>query len=138
MKKGFTLLELIFVIVLLGVLASVGGSFFKPNYIIDDANFIISKIKETQFEAIGFDKQTFDGGEISSSVGCITLLKNVLKDDNYNIKSDFGGVLSAEIVCFDAKGSPNFDTKKSLILTHSTDSKTIIIEPKSGYCYLEH
>lgn len=152
-KKAFTLLELIFVIVVIGIMVGVGSSAFKPTYLIDDTNFILLKIKEAQHEAIGFDRRTFGGGLIAGheDSGCITFTKNALNEnattanENYKLRVDLSSDLSGSTICFDAKGAPRvgtfngtvLDARKTLTLTYSGESKNIVIEPRTGYVLLK-
>jgi prepilin-type N-terminal cleavage/methylation domain-containing protein len=152
-KKAFTLLELVFVIVVIGIMAGVGSSAFKPKYLIDDTNFIVAKIKEAQYKGIGFERLDFNGGAIGgyNNVGCITLTRSSLEENATNIGEvnyklhvtnqggdkdwDFG------IICFDSKGRPHessfngtlIETQRNLTLTYSGEDKTITIQPITGY-----
>lgn len=153
MKKAFTLLELIFVILIIGIISSVGFSSFKPKYLIDDVNFIATKIKETQFLGTGYEHNSFGVEEITPdySNGCIDLKKSSLNEsattdnkmnyilhvtDENNNEFDYG------TICFDSKGRPhdnNFtngsllSTQKVLRFKYSNKEKNITIEPITGY-----
>jgi len=59
MKKAYTLIELIFVIIIIGIMSAVGASAFKPTYLRDDTNFIQAKIKQAQFLGIGYNHIAF-------------------------------------------------------------------------------
>ncbi len=146
--KAFTLLELIFVIVIMGVMIGIGTSTFKPKHLINDVNFIQSKIKEVQFRGIGYEHNSF-GSEASTpdyKNGCIKI-----KDVNLSERADSKNSLSYTLridsfdygtLCFDSKGRPHRDnfTKDTLLgegitlnFTYNTKLKDIIIEPITGY-----
>jgi prepilin-type N-terminal cleavage/methylation domain-containing protein len=150
--RAFTLIELIFVIVIIGIMAGVGMSSFKPTYLIDDVHFIQSKIQEAQFRGIGYEHNDF-GSENSSADynnGCIDLSKTALQQTSSETNTiyklhvddfDYG------TLCFDSKGRPhrdNFtfatllDTQMTLNLTYSNEQKDIFIEPRSGYAIIKH
>ncbi|MEA1955110.1 MAG: type II secretion system protein [Campylobacterota bacterium] len=148
-KKAFTLLELIFVIVIIGIMASVGSSSFKPNYLLDDANFISSKIKEAQFLGIGYEHLNFDGSIVSDETGCIQIKKDALEEKSTN-KNEVNYQLHVDIspsdttICFDSKGRPHEDdfdgtlisTQKVITLTYSDKERNITIEPITGYTFI--
>lgn len=52
-RRAFSIVELIFIIVLLGILASIGGNLLPDNRLLNDTNFITMKIKEKQRYALG-------------------------------------------------------------------------------------
>jgi len=154
-KKAFTLLELLFVLVIIGIMVGVGSSAFKPTYLIDDTNFILLKIKEAQHEAIGFDRRDFGGGLIAGheDIGCVTFIKTSLEENattpneiNYKLRVELSGTLKDKTICFDTKGAPHKvnddaleiqETQETLTLTYSGKSRTITIEPKTGYAKLK-
>ena len=153
-KKAFTLLELIFVIVVIGIMVGVGSSAFKPTYLIDDTNFILLKIKEAQHKAIGFDRRTFGGGLIAGheDSGCVTFAKASLEENatsaneiNYKLRVELSGTLNGQKICFDAKGAPReaafngaaLETQETLTLTYSGESKNLVMEPRTVYVLLK-
>ncbi len=144
-RDAFTLLELIFIIVIIGVLVGVGSSSFKTNYMRNDINFIMAKIKQAQYRGIGYEHQNFDGSFLADTIGCIDLEKSALEerasDGNLPYKLHINS-FDAGVICFDAKGRPHEDDftsatllseKKDIIITYSGKSKTITILPISGY-----
>jgi len=154
-KKAFTLIELIFVIVIMGIMAGIASTSFKPTYLIDDSNFIIAKIKEAQFLGIGYEHLNFDG---TSSVfddksGCIEIKKSSLEENatnkneiNYKIHSLLSGNLNNTKICFDSKGRPHKDDfdgdllteQKILTLRYSDKERNITIEPITGYVIVNY
>ncbi len=150
MRRGFTLIELIFVILLIGILGGIGMSFYRPDRGLADARFIASKIMESRYEAIGYERLNFDSSVLSGSVGCITLDRSGLDDP----PSQAGGYrlgkrtqisvtgLSGNTICFDEKGYPHDGDFTTGSLLHqkvdinvSTPKKSYIISvmPFSGY-----
>lgn len=149
-KQAFTLIELIFVVVIIGIMTAVGSSFFKPRTLENDVSFIVSKIKETQFQGIGYEHYSFkddkyDDGT-STTVGCIDLNNTSEKATDaqtsvsYKVESNISGVDS--VLCFDSKGRPHkggfdigslYGEKKSFTISHNGKEKNITIEPFTGY-----
>ena len=151
--KAFSLLELIFVIVIIGIMAGLGSASLKTNHLLNDSHYIIGKIREAQYEGIGFEHQNFDGSFISSSRGCVILTEEKL-DDNASVSggkyslhvSINHSAITTDTICFDAKGRPHdgnfaqntlFTEQKVLILTYNTKSVSISIEPLTGYAIIK-
>ena len=155
MKKAFTFMELIFVIVIIGVMTTLGLSAFKTNYLFNDVEFIASKIKHVQFLGIGYEHNDFGVQESTPDYqsGCIKIEKTALEESatkknklNYKLHVDIevvdGG---SDILCFDSKGRPHMDdfTTSSLITTqkqfkfsYNGKIKYITIEPITGYAII--
>jgi len=156
MKKAFSLIELIFVIVIIGIMAGIGFSSFQPKYLIDDVNFIQVKIKEAQFLGIGYEHNGFGIEESNPDFknGCISLTKSGL-DENVSKKNEVNYKLHVSItaengvdttLCFDAKGRPHegdftkaslYKEQKTFTFKYSSKSRKIIIEPYTGYVIIE-
>ena len=58
-RFAFTLIEIIFIMVLMGVLAGVGFSFIPNHHLLNDSRYILLQIKNQQKNAIGYDTATF-------------------------------------------------------------------------------
>ncbi len=142
---AFTIVELVFVLVLIGILSAVGSSMFKANHLRDDVNFISLKITQAQYQGIGYDhyKQESD-----TTIGCIDLNKEKLEENttngksNYHIFSTLSGDLNNKKLCFDRLGRPHdgnftndslFLVQKMLILDHDGQEINITVYPKTGY-----
>jgi prepilin-type N-terminal cleavage/methylation domain-containing protein len=148
MRKAFSLLELIFVIVLIGIIAGVGSSMFKTNYLLNDTNFIVAKIREAQYQGIGYEHNGF-GIEASTpdyDRGCVYLNDVNLSASDYKLHVTLGGDLKDKTLCFDSKGRPHEgDFTKSTLLTEQkmlnliNNSKivSISIEPVTGYAIIK-
>jgi len=151
MKKAFTLIELIFVVVIIGVLAGVASSSFKSDYLSADAEFIALKIKQAQYKGIGYEHKVFntDTAPVDYSNGCINLEKTALEDSSVDGKVTYAlhvDAFDAGIICFDAKGRPH-DTDfspstlrndtKVITLSYNGKTKDISILSLSGFAIIE-
>ncbi len=151
--KAFTLIELIFVILLIGIMAKLGFSAFKPKYLINDVNFIQMKIKEAQFLGTGFEHLNFDGTVISgyNDIGCIRIEKKSLEENatspkNISYKLHVNINPSDTTICFDSKGRPHKDNFNGKLLTqqilfnfkYSNKERNITIEPITGYAIISY
>jgi len=149
-KQAFTLLELIFVIVIMGIMAGIASSAFKTNYLLDDTNFIALKIKNAQFLGIGYEHFGLTNGD---ETGCIDIRKSSLEENatnkneiNYKIHSTLSGSLNDTKICFDSKGRPHEDdfngalltASKILTLKYSGKEKNVTIEPVTGYVIVNY
>jgi len=146
MRYAFTILELLLVITIIGILTAIGVQVLRPKHLLNDANFIKIKIMKTQSEGLFFDTRSFDGSEISSTRGCITLDKNNLNDSakngkvTYSIHSSIEGDLAGKRLCFDYLGRPALDNHNNLLnseanltLKERNRAITLSLEPISGY-----
>lgn len=150
MREAFSMIELIFVIVIIGILSAIGTSYFKNDTLKNDVDYILNKIKQTRFEAIGYNKCNFNGEYKSDSIGCIELDKDKLNglSENYQLKSTIDS--SVKTLCFDYVGRPhdgikdNNETNISSLLSsplqitinYNIKSKKIVILPFSGYAQI--
>lgn len=149
-KTAFTLIELIFVIVIIGILAGVASSTYKDNYLQNDTQFILAKIRQAQYRGIGYEHSNFGaGGALGNDThGCIELTKSSLQesasDGNlvYSLHVDINTAVST--LCFDAKGRPHDNTFDGTLLTvpkvinlsYSGQTQTVSILPVSGYAII--
>lgn len=149
-RLGFTLVELIFVIVIIGVLAGVASTTYKADYLSNDISYIMAKIRQAQYKGVGYEHRSF--GTLNAPVdynnGCIRLEKSALEqsatsgDISYRLHVDS---FDAGILCFDAKGRPHDDdfrsatllsVNKVIDLTYNGVSKSITVLPQSGYAIM--
>lgn len=53
--RAFSLIELIFVIIIIGVLSGISFYLSRPEYTQQDAQYTLLKLKEARYNAIGYD-----------------------------------------------------------------------------------
>ena len=129
MMKAFSMVELIFVIVLLGILASIGGNLLPDNRLLQYTNEVTMKIKETQKNAIGNDANGFGTPwSVDDNSTCITL------DNSLHVEGTIR-------VCFDEYGRPYeseqlLDNSIDINVTYNGKTKKISVLPLSGYVTL--
>jgi prepilin-type N-terminal cleavage/methylation domain-containing protein len=144
MKKAFTLLELIFVLVLIGVLSGITFYMNRPDATRGDAQYTLLKLKEARYRSIGFDT----GNGTSATSGCVTLTKEALSSNEtptYTIKSNTI-TSSVTTVCFDALGRPHDGNstalgtlfRSDLNITFQNNPRTCAIRlyKQSGYAII--
>lgn len=151
-KYAFTLIELIFVIILMGVLTGIGFYMSQPDATKQDAQYTLLKLKEARYRAIGFespDSYGVDGG-------CVILNDGNLSNNEvpkHEIKSKtitYDTTILTDVnqtLCFDALGRPhdgNSTTLGSLIrsdlsiLFKDGDKNTTIhLFPQTGYAIIQ-
>lgn len=146
-KTAFTLIELIFVIVLIGVLSGIGFYMNRPDVTRSDAQYTLLKLKEARYRAIGYDDYNLSG--------CVTLTDAALENDDtstiHDIKSEVtpdSTVLtnSDKTVCFDSLGRPHDGNSTALssvlrknldiVFTKGDKNTTIRLFPQSGYAII--
>jgi len=157
-KNAFTLIELIFVIVIIGIMAGVGSSSFKPRYLANDTNFIVSKIREAQFVGISYEHNDFgledSDGSDNIGEGCIELtdLNESATDKNSAVSYQVKSTIKSEdgvgtLICFDSKGRPHdgdftqsslYSGKKSFTIEYNGKQKSITVEPITGYVIIKN
>lgn len=143
MRKAFTMIELVLVIVIMGILA-VASAMFLPNHtLINDSNFVAMQLKRVQARAIGNNQWKLPINDYN----CIELSKtalNVKKSTNggYSLHKNTIITSTKSRVCFDHIGKPydgyvqngnNLPSSVNIIVSYKSKSKTIKILPYSGY-----
>jgi prepilin-type N-terminal cleavage/methylation domain-containing protein len=157
-KKAFTLLELVFVIVIIGIMTAIASNSFKTNYLLNDTNFITLKIKNAQSSGIGYNHLDF-GGSLSAntdnSVGCIEIKNSSLEEKASNtneVSYKLHVTLDPDdtVICFDSKGRPhdgnftdNFNenlltSQKTITLRYGEDERNLTIQAITGYVIVEY
>ncbi len=148
--RGFTLIELIFVLLLIGLLGAVGTSLYRPEKLLSDTRFIAAKLMKSRYLAIGFDHGNFDGTALAGTVGCVTLDRSSLEGSvaeagGYRLGSKtriaVSGI-SGNTICFDEKGYPHdgdfspgslLHRKVDITVSNGGKSYRITLFPMSGY-----
>ena len=141
-RSGFSMIELIFIMIVLGILgASISMS--MPDYKqINDINFVTSKIKQKQLQALSYDnfdyeQEKFDGNEtciITSRDSLNFNERNSSKSNPYQITS----TIDEKMICFDGlgrvyEGLNNFQKMPIVLnITYKNRVKKIVIMPYSG------
>lgn len=150
MKKAFTLVELIFIIVIIGILAGVASSVFKSDYLSNDADFILAKIKQAQYKGIGYEHNGFgtQSAVADYNNGCINLEKISLQESSTDGKLTYAlhvDAFDAGTICFDSKGRPHnsdfrsvnlLNDKKVITLSYNGETKNIFILATSGFAII--
>ena len=145
-QSGFTMVELIFVIVVIGILANVGSSYIPDNRLSNDTKFLILKIKEKQKNAIGYSVQNFGDKPWSTEDNSTCIDLNTTKLEKEDLKSQkphkFNSKLNVDgdtTLCFDSYGRP-YQSEQLLLksldmnLTYrKNEYKSISVAPMSGY-----
>lgn len=104
-RYAFSLVELIFVIVLMGVLSGIGFYMSRPDPTRADAQYTLLKLKEARYRAIGYE--TGDGS--CSEGGWVKLDTDSLENDGGTVKHEFKSTIfpGATVLCFDSLGRPH-------------------------------
>ena len=144
MRKAFSMIELIFIMIVLGVLASTLQMNMPDNKIFNDINFITQKIKAKQLYALSYDNYDYEKHTFLDEKTCIVIDKDSFnaiekketKTNPYKIKSKITNPPDNN-VCFDSLGRPhllNDFTKMPIVftITYKNRTKTINILPFSG------
>lgn len=146
MKHAFSMIELIFIIIVLGILATAMKMNMPDNRLLLDVNFITQKIKEKQIYALSYDNFNYADNNFTDDKTCILinknfingLEKNVSKSNSYQIRSEITINSDNEKICFDNLGRPynklNYFVEMpiELNITYKDRTKIINIMPFSG------
>ena len=158
MKRAFSMIELIFIIVIIGILASAIQMSMPDPRLYSDTDYILQKIRQTRMQALLVDHAVL--GESSWREGdyndtCISLdkdyLNNLDKNTNnpkkYTISPRTALSASAAKVCFDYLGRPYQNDYKlnhflkmpiELNITCKQKTKQVLIMPFSGGVIIKH
>jgi len=147
--KAFTLIEMIFVIILVGLISISAINAIPDNTLMNNTQFIYNKILEKKANALSFMAK-MDNKDENRSV-CITFDEEWLKnDENFSrVKFDLSNRVQIssnfKTICFDYLGRPyngdvnltNFDNilhqNVDINVTYNAKHKEITIHPISGF-----
>ena len=146
--KAFTLLELIFVIIIIGVLVGTGFYYFKPHYLQNDRDFLELKLNTVRYEGLNYDKRS-PSADMNYSIGCIAksdfFTSHSTIDKHYKQHATVTLTPDEDVLCFDTLGrlhdgtDGNKTTKSSLLssdivitLEYKNEEKNITIDHFSG------
>lgn len=145
MRKAFSMIELIFIIVILGVLATAMKMNMPDNRLLTDTNFITQQIKAKQIYALSYDNFNYTTQAFIDDKTCVYINKDALNlDEKNSTKSNPYQISSKTIItpndlniCFDNFGRPynvnNFINMSILFnIAYKDRNKTINIMPFSG------
>lgn len=157
LRGAFTTIELIFMIVIVAILTSIGTALI-PNYDLqNDTNFILMQIREKQKNALHYDTNNLTNNPWEQRVDnskeynltCINLSEislnnleiNATNPSKYKIKSVIN---PQKTLCFDFLGRPYENGEARLLLqaldinvTKNGKTKTISVFPMSGYAKIQ-
>ena len=148
MKKSFTLIELIFVIVIISVIAIGAKNALPDNTLINNANYLKAKILDKRANALAYETNLSNASD--EHLVCIKFDRNWLRDDEKfsKVKAQLSQkvTISADYnLCFDYLGRTHKNSidldKFSTLLHNSVDVnisynnkyKTIRVYPITGY-----
>ena len=145
--RGFTMVELIFVIVIIGILSYMGSNFMPDNRLSNDTKFILMKIRQKQESAIGYSIAKFgeQPWKKNNPSVCIDIdkksLNSIEKSSNEQKKHKIVSDISIEgnkTVCFDVYGRPYQDGKlmlkiKDINISKGDRKREVELFPVSGY-----
>lgn len=143
------MVELIFVIVIMGVLAKIATGFMPDNKLLNDVNFLTQQIKKTQHQAMGYENyhfgksQFWDENSSDFNRTCIafnnTFVQTLSKQDYH-----FNATLTPEVptLCFDSMGRPYRSMqllvqKVDINVTLNNHMNTVSVLPYSGYVIIK-
>lgn len=145
MRRGVTLLELIFVLVIIGVLTGIGFYAFRPHYLQDDTSYVAMRLKQIKYEAIGYDRHIASLGEPNDSIGCFSLedlndTHQTRGQNPYRFHSDLNWNSPVQKLCFDEFGrlhQKSYDgtllqDEVNITLSYKDEERNILIDPWSG------
>lgn len=153
-KRAFSMVELIFIIVLMGILAKIASSYMPDNRLLSDKHYISMKIKEQQKNAIGYDTFQFGSNQYWSiptrysrdfNLTCIESTKEYFesldREKSYKFMLTFDNNMT---ICFDSLGRPYggvpaqlFVSDTDINVTYNSINSRISVLPMSGYVIIK-
>jgi hypothetical protein len=139
------MIELIFIMIVIGILAGTMAMNMPDNRFIMDTNFITQKIKSKQIYALSYDNFDYQTQTFNDDKTCIYINKDTLNLDEKNSAKSKPYQISSQTtvepndlnICFDNLGRPfnvnNFiNMPISFNISYKDRNKTIKIMPFSG------
>ncbi len=145
MRGAFTLLELIFVLIIIGVLSAAALYRYRPQYLLEDIDFVRMRLLRAKYQGIQYDKR-HSTPDINASVGCVDLQKEAWRQlaikKHYTFHADI--ITSYKTLCFDSFGRPHLEDNLTLnapiakptellLLRYRSQEARLILLPQSGY-----
>jgi len=148
-KEAYTLLELIFVIIIIGILVGTGFYYFKPHYLQNDKDFLELQLNRVRYEGLNYDKRNPSSTGMDYSIGCIAksdfFISHSTIDKHYKKHATVTLTPDENTLCFDTLGrlhkgtDGNKTTQSSLLssdivitLKYNNEEKNITIDHISG------
>ncbi|MDD3344242.1 MAG: type II secretion system protein [Sulfurospirillaceae bacterium] len=149
MQRAFSLVELIFVIVVMGILARIASNYMPDNRLTNDTHYIAMQIKHIQKNAIGYEayrfgqSQYWDINNSDNNATCVVLSTSILEGldkKGYSLSSTI--TANQPKFCFDSIGRPYtnnqlLSTKVDINVTYNNKNNTISVLPYSGYVIIK-
>lgn len=152
MKSAFSMIELIFTVIIIGILASAMRMALPDTALRSDTDFILQKIRKIKMQALLYDHSIpgkTSWRDVDYNDTCITLNKNYLNNMEQNTNSPHKyhlnkqTLLSSTVskICFDHEGRPYQNNYKlnnflhwpiELNITYKQKIKQLLIMPYSG------
>lgn len=145
MRHAFSMIELIFIIIVLGVLGSMMKMNMPDNRLLHDTNFVVQKIKEKQLYALSYDNFDYKNSQFFNDKTCILIKRDSINSNEKNSSKSNPYKISPKTtitpddlnICFDSLGRPyklNIFAKMPIEfnISYRNSDKTINIMPFSG------
>ena len=144
--RAFTLIEMIFVLIIIGILSIVAIEFIPDNTLTDNTKALKNLINEKKSFALGYEANMSDSDD--NKKVCITFDKDTLnkEENNSRVKYFFKADISSnyDTICFDRFGrvykNSIDDENKNLLhknvkitLKYKNKTKTIIVHKTTGF-----
>jgi type II secretory pathway pseudopilin PulG len=145
MRKAFTMIELIFIMIVIGILAATMAMNMPDNRLLMDRDFITQKIKQKHIYALSYDNYDYKNKRFIDSTTCIYINKeSINKEEKDKSRSKLYKISSQTTIspndlniCFDNLGRPYklnnlLNMPIELNITYKNKTKTVNIMPFSG------
>ena len=142
-NKGFTLIELVVIIVIVGIVALIAAPRFFSQPTFDAARFheaAISTIRFGQKVAVAQRADVFVVTNASTLVlcydaGCATTVKNPGGSEDFVIQIPSGIGITISSFNFNSLGQPNPNVQTILTISGDGTMRQIVVEQETGYVH---